>query len=87
MTPAQLQQFLRITAMARGTAHQVEHTANAVVNPLEAVSDFLGKLLEPVTWIKVGEFVGGAVLVLMGIKALAASAGVNIPTGVKVGLG
>lgn len=84
MTPAQLQQFLRITAIARGTAHSQESTANSVTDPLVGINTFLGSLLNPVTWVRVGEFVGGAVLILVGISTLAKSAGVSVP-GVKVG--
>ncbi len=81
MSSAQLNQFLRITEISRNRARAQERTANATTNPLVDISRFLGSLSNPVTWVRVGEFVGGTVLVLMGIKALAAQQGISIPTG------
>lgn len=79
MSSAQLHQFLKITETWKNRAHAQESTASAVTDPLVAVNGFLGKLTDPVTWVRVGEFIGGAVLVLMGIKALAAQQGLSVP--------
>lgn len=48
--------------------------AKGVVNTTESIASFLGKLTEVSTWIRVAEVLGGAILLIMGLRQLASVA-------------
>jgi len=49
-------------------------------NPLAAIGKFLAVLLKAETWVRVGLFIGGILLVLMGLQQLAKVLGVKLPS-------
>lgn len=56
----------------------------AAADVVTSVPEFLGTLLKLITdaetWVRVGEFIIGLILILMGLKQLASAVGVNVPT-------
>jgi len=49
--------------------------ADDALKLVTSVPEFLGKLTDPVTWIRVAEVLGGAVLVYMGLRTVLAELG------------
>lgn len=45
---------------------------------LAAIGDFFARLTEASTWIRVGEFVGGGLILYVGLKAVVAPEGANV---------
>jgi hypothetical protein len=70
---------------AGNAAHDTAAAAKAVVSPITAVADFLGKLTDPAFLLRAGEVVAGAVLVMVGGYLLAKQVGLSasIPTPVR----
>lgn len=59
--------------VASGIAGVGQQTANALPQPpsaLTGVADFFSRLEDPHTWLRVGEFIAGAILLAIGANAL-----------------
>jgi len=73
----------RYTDGAVGTCKPLDPSvAVSNFNPLgwaEALAKFLSLLMKAETWIRAGEFIGGAILILLGLRQLGAVLGVSIP--------
>jgi hypothetical protein len=77
---------------AKAYAQQTGHHPGQIpspANPLKgvaAVGDFFSRLTESSTWIRIGEFIGGGILVIVGLNALARGTPVgNAVQSVKTG--
>lgn len=71
--PQQKVRMREITTSAQTTAHSEQDVYQA------GILGFLTKLLQPETYIRAAELIIGLVLILMGIKQLAAMFNVSIP--------
>ncbi len=78
-------------AEAQGKADSLNHTAasanpltSPVTNPLTGIEDLAHRLTESFTWVRVGEFIAGSMLLYVGAKAFFPTT-VNTVTGVAKG--
>jgi hypothetical protein len=78
MSGAQVARLHKLTATQGEQAHSEEASFNAgILGALGDVSAFLALLTKPETFIRAGELIGGAVLIVIGLKTLT---GLKIPT-------
>jgi len=70
-----------LTNLGKNTAESV----NEALNPLSPVESFLGALVNPTTWLRVAEGVGGIILFMVGLKTLTRGS-VGVPSIPRVGI-
>lgn len=66
-----------ITGAIGGTINEAVGT---VTNPLESFADFVRLLSDVKTWIRVGQVIGGSVVLLVGLRMLAREVGAPVPS-------
>lgn len=74
---------LNSTGRAAAASQDIVNTSN-IGNPLNALGDLAHRLTDSSTWVRVGEFLAGAILLYVGAKAFFPNTVGNI-TGVATG--